>query len=64
MANKLVQFSNDAVGEFGKIHWPKLNAAMLTSAIVVVAAVMIGIIFTGLDQLISMLLLVIFRADV
>ena len=59
--NKVILFKNEIVGEFIKIHWPKLNAAISTSAIVGFVAIIIGIIFTGLDQIISMGLLMIFR---
>lgn len=64
MIKKLVLFSNGLAVEFAKIYWPNLNGTILTSTIVVVVAVVIGMLFTGLDQLISIVLLIIFRANV
>ena len=63
MVAKLISYGRETAGEFAKISWLKLNTTFLTSAIVVFVAVAVGILFTGLDQLISMLLLIIFRAN-
>ena len=63
MIAKLTLFGNEIAGEFAKIFWLKLNTAFLTSLIVILVAVLVGILFTGLDQLISMVLLVIFHGN-